>query len=309
MRGIALIILSIVLDIIPAGEAFLKALQPRDSVLVADQFEYGFTLEAVEPGTVLGLADFEQVCNDTLVLVRNWQIDTLKNGDISGSVLVAPFEEGLFALPSIYVIRQQGEKVDTLRYAGQTLKVCPIQVDTATFQIHPLKEQINYPLTFAELAPYIFGSLLGIALIVLAIIYLPRLFRKKSVKEKQKDPPHVVALRELDRYRSDKYWAPAQQKAFYSGITDILKTYIDERFAIDAPEMTTEELFRELKSCSEVDGELYAALKELFERADFVKFAKFVADDKENAQAVPLCVRFVTSTYQAQIEEESKNVL
>ena len=309
MKGIALIVLSLVLDIIPAGEAFLKALQPRDSVLVADQFEYGFTLEAVEEGTTLGLEDFEPLCNDTLVLIRNWQIDTLKNGDICGSVRLAPFEEGLFALPSIYVIRQQGERVDTLRYAGQTLEVCPMQVDTATFQIHPLKGQINYPLSFAELAPYIFGGLSGIGLLILAIIYLPRLFRKKSAREQQKDPPHLVALRELDRYRSDKYWAPAQQKAFYSGITDILKTYIDQRFAIDAPEMTTEELFKELKSCSEVDTDLYLSLKELFERADFVKFAKFVADDRDNAQAVPLCVRFVTSTYQAQIEEESKNVL
>ena len=64
-----------------------------------------------------------------------------------------------------------------------------------------------------------------------------------------------------------------------------------------------------LLGASEVDTDLYLSLKELFERADFVKFAKFVADDKDNAQAVPLCVRFVTSTYQAQIEEESKNVL
>ena len=73
--------------------------------------------------------------------------------------------------------------------------------------------------------------------------------------------------------------------------------------------MTTDELFKELKKRSEFDEDLYESLKELFERADFVKFAKFVADDKDNAQAVPLCVRFVTSTYQAQIEEESKNVL
>ena len=47
-------------------------------------------------------------------------------------------------------------------------------------------------------------------------------------------------------------------------------------------------------------------MKELFERADFVKFAKYVADDEQNAKALPLCVRFVTTTYQAEIEEEAK---
>ena len=45
--------------------------------------------------------------------------------------------------------------------------------------------------------------------------------------------------------------------------------------------------------------------KELFERADFVKFAKYVASDDDNAAALPVAVRFVTETYQAEIETES----
>ena len=146
-------------------------------------------------------------------------------------------------------------------------------------------------------------------LIVLAVLFLPALLRRKKVREEKQDPPHIVALRELDRWRSDKNWAPERQKAFYSGITDALKTYIDARFGIDAPEMTTAELFDALKDCTCLTPELFAALKELFERADFVKFAKHVADDKENAEALPLAVRFVTSTYQSDIEEGSSNVL
>ena len=35
-----------------------------------------------------------------------------------------------------------------------------------------------------------------------------------------------------------------------------------------------------------------------------MKFAKYVASDDENAAAVPLAVRFVTSTYQSQVEED-----
>lgn len=298
-------------DIIPMGEAILKPLQPRDSVLVADQFEYGFVLDASQKGIAIGLSDMSQVCNDTLVLVRDWQIDTLKNGDIKADVIVSPFEEGLYALPSIYVLRQTSQGVeDTLRFSGMALDVRPMPVDTASFKIHPLKEQITYPVTFAEVAPYAGGAIFLVAAIIVLIKFLPSLFKKKSVAAKPKDPAHVVALRELEKYRNDKYWAPSQQKTFYSGITDILKTYIDDRFAIDAPEMTTVELFKELKKCAELSSELYESLKELFERADYVKFAKYVADDKENAQALPLCVRFVTDTYQSQLEKEAKeNVL
>lgn len=292
------------------GQAELKPLQQRDSALVADQFSYGVLLDRKDAGTGIGLTDFSKICNDTLVLVRDWQIDTLKDGKLKADIVVAPFEEGEYEMPDIYVLRRNASgSVDTLRFSGPSLSVMTMPVDTATFSIHPLKAQINYPVTFAEILPYIAGGLGGIAVIVLLCVFLPKLFRRKSKEEKVQEPAHIEALRELEKYRSDKYWVPSHQKAFYSGITDILKNYIDRRFGIDAPEMTTIELFEDLKGCEGVTPQMYESLKKLFERADYVKFAKYVADDEENAQALPLSVNFVTSTYQAQIEEDGKNVL
>ena len=64
--------------LVPSGDAWLEPLQPRDSVLVADQFEYGFRLDGVEPGTTVMLQDFSQFSGDTLVLVRDWKLDTLR---------------------------------------------------------------------------------------------------------------------------------------------------------------------------------------------------------------------------------------
>jgi ATP phosphoribosyltransferase regulatory subunit HisZ len=70
-------------------------------------------------------------------------------------------------------------------------------------------------------------------------------------------------------------------------------------------EMTTAEIFADMKT-TDVPKELQEELRELFERADFVKFAKFTASDEDNAKALPVAVRFVTSTYQAEIEEQEK---
>jgi hypothetical protein len=60
---------------------------------------------------------------------------------------------------------------------------------------------------------------------------------------------------------------------------------------------------------TDAPADLLDELRELFERADFVKFAKFTASDEDNAKALPTAVRFVTSTYQAEIEgdEEPEN--
>ena len=75
------------------------------------------------------------------------------------------------------------------------------------------------------------------------------------------------------------------------------------RYGVGAMEMTTAEIFEGLQG-SDIPGDLYEEMKTLFERADFVKFAKFTASDEENATVLPQAVHFVTATYQAELEEE-----
>jgi len=93
----------------------------------------------------------------------------------------------------------------------------------------------------------------------------------------------------------------------YSGITETLRTYIEDRFAINAEEMTTAEIFAALKGSQEITPELYDEIKELFETSDFVKFAKLTVSDEQNAKAIPAAVRFVTSTFQTEEEEEPQS--
>lgn len=310
MKAVLLIFLSFLLDPIPAGQAFLEQLQKRDSILIADQVEYGFTLEGVEDGTALALPDWSSLSNDTLAIVRNWKTDTLRfdkkarKRDIRASIVLAPFEEGEYLLPPIYALRgTPGSEPDTLVFEPLTMKVTTIQIDTATYTPHDIKGQITYPVTFAEVLPWVLGAI-GLAALVLLAIYLIRRYSRKGQDEKSKDPPYVVALRGLDRYRGDKFWAPDKQKTFYSGVTDTLKEYMDAEFGVDAPEMTTAELFSALKGREDITPEMYERLKGLFETADFVKFAKMTVPPEENAGVLPTAVKFVTETYQKQLEVE-----
>lgn len=318
------LILTAMLDIVPGGKAYMKPLQQRDSILIADQLEYGIELEEVKSNEAISLPDFSKATNDTLTLVRNWQLDTLAAGKpirgralerwlkknkpvgLRASVVLAPFEEGTYQMPDIPMLRETPIKVDTLVFEGMEIEVKTMPVDTATFEIHDIKGQIRYPLTFKEVAPWAAAAWLFIVLCILAYCLVKlRRERLSGEIEAHKDPAYIVALRQLDKYRGDKMWAPEKQKGFYSGITDTLKTYIEDRFGVDAPEMTTAELFAALKDNKDITPDLYNETKELFECADFVKFAKHTAADEDNAKAVPTAVRFVTSTYQTALEEES----
>ncbi|MBO4455772.1 MAG: hypothetical protein J5759_04930 [Bacteroidales bacterium] len=322
--NILTIILAALLDIVPAGDAVIEQLQKRDSILIADQLRYSVTVSGLQQGDGIALPDLGAASNDTLTVLGGWQLDTLVRGrifharneksarkalqkgfDIKAGITLVPFEEGQYMLPDLPVLHVSGEQADTLVFKGLTVDVKTMPVDTATFEIHDIKGQIQYPVTFAEVLPWVLGGL-GVAGLIALLVWLGvRASKRKQEALKPKDPAYIVALRELEKYRSDKYWAPEKQKSFYSGITDALKFYIDERFGVDAPEMTTAELFAALKDDKDITPAMYGSLKELFERADFVKFAKAVASDEDNARALPLAVSFVTSTYQTQLEKET----
>lgn len=323
---ILIFILVAMLNIVPGGKAYLKKLQPRDSIIIADQIEYGFQLDSVKAGTGLALPDFGKAAeSDTLVLVRNWQIDTVKTFaqghgksrikyyNIRGSIILSPFEEGHYKLPVLAVRRTlAGGQVDTLTFDPMELDVKTMPVDTTKFKPHDIKGQINYPITFREILPWLAGAWLLITLGIFLWALLNTLKSRKSGEiASHKDPAYIVALRQLDKYRGEKYWAPEHQKAYYSGITDTLKAYMEDRFKVDAPEMTTAELFDALKDDKDISPELFNEVRDLFVTADFVKFAKHTVTDDENAKALPLAVRFVTSTYQQELEEEQgkENVL
>ncbi len=317
------IILAALLDIVPAGNATLTQLQKRDSILIADQLRYSVLLEGLREGDAVALPQTDGMSGDTLTVLGSWQLDTLVKGrtfhaknakaarkalskgfDISAAVVIAPFEEGKYSLPDIPVILARDGKNDTLVFKGPEMEVKTMPVDTATFEIHDIKGQIRYPVTFAEVLPWLLGGLAAAGLVALAVWLIIRARKRRQEEGRPKDPAYIVALRELDKYRSDKYWAPEKQKAFYSGITDALKFYIDDRWGVDAPEMTTAELFAALKGEDGISPEMYLSLKELFETADFVKFAKHIVSDADNAKALPLAVSFVTTTYQKDLENE-----
>ena len=300
-------------EIVYQKGAFLKQLQERDSVLIADQVLYGFDLKGVEEGTSFAFPQVKDTLMEGVEIVGSWRLDTLKvkkgkNGaagqlDLQGGIVITSFDEGEYALPPLTLQRvSAGGVVDTLIFDSQTLQVKTMPVDTATFVVHDIKGQIRYPVTFREVLPWL-GLGLGIAaLIALAVWLIVRYGRKRDVLAERKEPAHIVALRKLDKYRGSKMWAPEKQKTFYSGVTDTLREYIDARYEIGAMEMTTAEIVKELKD-TDVPADLQVGLKELFERADFVKFAKFTASDEDNAAALPFAVRFVTTTYQADLEE------
>ena len=294
-----------------AGEAFLEALQKRDSALVADQFRYGLELKGIEEGTPLALPEIKTEADAPLEFLGSWQLDSTRVSrrkesparyDIRASLTLTAWMGGSYELPDLPVV--VGTDTLVFKAPASPLEVKELPLEMETFQPHDIKGQVEFPYTFREIAPWVLGALLAAGLVTLLVRWLIRR-RKMAAGALEAEPAHIRALRKLDRYRGDKYWKPEQQKLFYSGVTDTLREYIAARYEVGAMEMTTAEIFDSLKG-SDIPEELFRQMQTLFERADFVKFAKFTATDEENARVLPEAIGFVTATYRQEVEEENK---
>ncbi len=164
---------------------------------------------------------------------------------------------------------------------------------------------MTYPYTVKEFVPW-FGLLIAIFLFGYLIWKLIRNRKKKlSIfgKPVVVDPPHIVALRNLEKIRSEKLWQNNQEKQFYTEITDTLRIYLEDRFGIQTMEKTSKEILDSL-SKEKIEPKEFNGLKELLELSDLVKFAKYKADQKENEEAIPIAVRFVNATFLQVMEQE-----
>ena len=295
--------------------SFIRPVTPRDSILVADRLLYGFELDNVPDSTVLAFPPIATPFMQDVLALPMWQVDTVKvqkikaNNtrllNIRAAIAIQPFEEGTYELPPLFVQRIHPDgTVDTIQFKQQTIEVFTMPVDTATFVPHDLRGQMKYPVTLEEIIPWVM-AFWALALLVIGLVAWLRSRRQDAEGPAFKEPAHITALRKLDKWRGDKFWAPEKQKQFYSGVTDALREYIVARYGVGAMEMTTAEIFDGLRG-TDIPVDLYEEMKDLFERADFVKFAKYIASPEDNATVLPQAVRFVTSTYQTEVEEEAE---
>lgn len=282
----------------------------RDSILVGEQVVWStvLTMPQQQEMAFVPYAGVVQAEQAPIDVVRDFVLDTIsiKNGikELEARLLLTSFDSGYYKLPLMVALTPQG---DTIYLDSPFLDVTNIQIDTADFVMHPIKGQMRYPITFKELLPWI-----ALGLVVIAAAYLLYRYIKYRRENKDffgkpvvKDPPHIIALRALDKLRSEKLWQNGKEKLFYTGITDTLREYIEARYKVSAMEKTSGEIMQSLQD-KDIEEKYYKELDELFKTADLVKFAKYIPQVHENEEAIPVAVRFVNSTFEQSLEDEKQ---
>lgn len=208
---------------------------------------------------------------------------------------ITSFDSALYYLPPFEVM-VNGEPY---RSKALAVKVYSVPVDT----LHPEqffgpKTVREVPITWEDVSTIVWLTLLMLALGGLAYYLFTRYKDNKpiikKIKIEPKLPPHQQALMEIERIKGDKTLRTTDPKAYYTELTDVLRTYMEERFGFNAMEMTSSEIIDKLQEIN--DKESIKDLMFLFQTADLVKFAKHSPLMNENDMNLVNAVDFINNT-------------
>ncbi|MCP4249025.1 MAG: hypothetical protein GY778_18430 [bacterium] len=146
-----------------------------------------------------------------------------------------------------------------------------------------------------EWKPGYLGAAAAIAL-ALFIWWMLRRWSAQRAAVAPPPPPHVWVLQQLEALLAERLVERGQVHEFYYRLSGLLRTYIELRFGLMAPERTTDEFLVEVRRSSALRFGHQDLLGEFLTRCDLVKFARHEPAGTEIDGAIDVVRRFVEQT-------------
>ena len=162
--------------------------------------------------------------------------------------------------------------------------------------MNPDIRDIKPPIDIPSHWLWLWIALAAVAVLALIIGLVVMFLRKPRAEQKIEAAPVAAwerAYARLENLKSSKIIERIYLKPFYIELSDIIRHYLEERFAIKAPEMTTEEFLDSLRTSPILNDIQQKTLKEFLYTCDMVKFAKLqptIVEAQESFDLVKLLV-------------------
>lgn len=265
------------------GNTIIAQLQPEitskvdtTNIKIGEQIHFTVTVEVDSTAQVFFP---EGQTFSPLETVEAFKTDTTRKKDritLQKIYALTQFDSGSYVLPAQRIeINGTGFFTDSLK-----VDVATVPVDTVNQKMYDIK-----PLISVQKSNSAFWKILLIVLLIAGIagglIYW-FIIRKKPLTEEEKVallPPYDRALLELKRLENSKYLIQDKYKVYYSELTAIVRSYLEEEVHISALESTTSELIKKLELLQDA-GELklhdntIKQFEKTLQTADLVKFAR-----------------------------------
>lgn len=221
------------------------------------------------------------------------------------------FDSGAYTIPQQRIeINKKPFLTDSFR-----IKVADIKVDTLTQKLFDIKPLRAVEKSNSQIWKIVLGILGG--LIILAALLYWFVWKKKPLTEEEKVallPPYDRALLELKKLENSKFLIQDEYKAYYSQLTDIVRSYLEEDAHVSALESTTGQLISKLELMKDagdlkLEDDTIKQFSQILQTADLVKFAKSKPSTSVAEEDRKLVEQIVVKTHDALPEPTEEELL
>ena len=255
-------------------EPTVKARIDTTSIRLGEQINYTVVVEADQLATVIFP---EGQTFSPLEMIESYKVDTSfaqAKMTLIKKYGLTQFDSGSYKIPTQRILI--GDR--TLQTDSFQVEVANVVLDTVNQGLYDIKPAIELPTDYSKIWKYLLWIIPVLLAIALFLFWLLRRHKKRKEAEKY-IPPFEQALASLEELDKTDFIASAKYKEYYSTLTDTVRRYYDEKVYDKALESTTDELIERLeleKDSGHIDfnTETIQQLKDIFKRADLVKFAR-----------------------------------
>lgn len=301
MRKYIVIFILLILAVVSHAQVQVTASVDSTKILIGGRSHYFITVYAPK-GTKISFPEFnnkKEIVPDVEVLsAKSDTADANSKVRIRRIYTITAWDAKRYTIPAQKVIVGGATKTT----GNVTLDVQAVPVDTVKSTPMPPDDIQKVPFSWGEWVPVILVIVLALILICF-VFYLYRILCHKkngrALKKARALSYYEQAKQDLSEIAANKMLY-AEQKAYYTDVTNVLRKYISQRYNINALEMTSHEILESMKDVCDV-----SELKVVFNTADLVKFAKYSTDANDMTYYLDSIVHFIDSTK----VEEAKDVV
>lgn len=207
------------------------------------------------------------------------------------SLTLTPFLAGDYAVPALGITFRDGEgRGAILQTEPQAVKVAPVLTEAEATAAQP-RDIVGLRALPPGRGPWGIAAAAGLLVLLALWGWRRRLRRPRPAPPPL--PPEDAALAALDALLARGLPAQGRYEEFYVEVSAILRTYVEKRFALAAPEQTTEEFLHGVAARGDFSQEHRRALGEFLRHCDLVKFARLQPSAAEAAAAAATCRDFI----------------
>jgi hypothetical protein len=281
--------------VVPQNRLTVEYSMDRERICVGDPVELVVTAYYPTNG-VLKLPEIGSG-KDIVLLKRDWEHIPREDGLIQSETRysITSFRLGAHPVSTNAIACAVNDKTFTTSFPPVVLTVESSLPADASSEIADIKPVHKLP---GRIPRWIWVILGSAAIAFFVGLITAKLWKNRAVliPSTPPVPPHVIAFQALQSLMDKGLLEKDKCKPFYTELSLILRTYLEGRFNLNAPDETTEEIVQELSRSPELSGTQRNILQEFMRQADMVKFAKGHPDQPTMESAFNTTKQFVEET-------------